>query len=53
MSFYFLLLCLPFSRDVTQSSFRSRNLKVFLKGFQILESFSSSRSSNLPSAFSG
>ena len=36
MSFYFLLLCLPFSRNVTQSRFRALNLKVFLKYFQIL-----------------
>ena len=33
-----LLLCLPFSRNVTQSRFRSRNLKVFVKDFQIAES---------------
>ena len=46
MSFYFLLLCLLFSRNVTQSRFRSWNLKVFVKDFQISESFSSSRSSN-------
>ena len=36
MSFYFLLLCVPFSRNVTQSRFRARNLKAFLKYFQIL-----------------
>ena len=36
MSFYFLLLCLPFSGNVTQSRFRARNLKGFLKYFQIL-----------------
>ena len=45
MSFYFFF-CVPFSRSVTPSRFQSWNLKVFVKDFQISESFSSSRSSN-------
>ena len=40
MSFYILLLHLPASCDMTQSRFRCRNLQIFLKGFQIIESFS-------------
>ena len=51
MPFYFLLLRLPASSDVTQSRYRSQNGKLFLTGFQILESFRSS--SNLKSAFFG
>ena len=38
-TFFFCDVRLPASSDVTQSPFRSRNLKTFLKGFQILESF--------------
>ena len=41
MSFYIFLLHLPASCDMTQSRFRCRNLQIFLKGFQIIESFSS------------
>ena len=51
MPFYFLLLRLPASSDVTQSRFRSQNGKLFLTGFQMLESFRPS--SNLNSPFSG
>ena len=51
MPFYFLLLRLPASSDVTQSRFRFQNGQLFLTGFQMLESFRPS--SNLNSAFSG
>ena len=38
-TFFFCDVRLPASSDVTQSPFRSRNVKTFLEGFQILESF--------------
>ena len=41
MSFNLFLLHLPASCDMTQSRFRCRNLQIFLKGFQMIESFSS------------
>ena len=37
-TFFFCDVRLPASSDVTQSPFRSQNLKTFLKGFQILVS---------------
>ena len=39
MSFSIFLLHLPASCDMTQSRFRCRNPQIFLKGFQIIESF--------------
>ena len=39
MSFYFFLLRLSAFSDVKQSRFWSRNLKIFLKGFQMLKGF--------------